>query len=616
MNVSKALFPVSRGFATIANMQSRMDNLQQQLATGERYSRLSELGSERIYDMTIRARQGKLEAYQSNIQTVDLRLDFLNNVVSRLDEIEADARSTAMTGGSGEGGTGIVTAQSLANARLDEVMTILRTDLNGRFLFGGTTTDSPPVEQASALLDGVGGRDGFRTVTSERKLADAGLDGHGRVVTARAGLTSGAPAVDTVSLTEEDALLNPNRQQITGATTSNAAEITIVGPAGAPVEVTVQFGAGVADGDTVTIDVTQPDGTVEPRVFTAVAGVPANPNEFQIGGTPGATADNFRAALDGNMVANSVTLAEDGAHPFGLKLSTLSTDSDAIAATPPAGGPPASLSMRFTGLPVEGEVVKIGVTLPDGSERTLTFEAKTNAPAADRQFQIGATPEETAANFEAALNTELERFGKTELEAASVYAAANDFFPGQGGTAMRIDGPPFETATAQIAATDADTVIWYSGEDSAGNARQTVQTSVDDGTVVSYGVQANETGIVNLVRSLAVMSIESYPAGDAAAPERYEAMRSRQVKQLSEGNNNQPGSIAVISLDLGIAESTIGQAKARHTTHSGQLDNMLADIEQAPIEEVAMQLLNLQTRLEASYQTTSIISKLSLVNYI
>ena len=46
------------------------------------------------------------------------------------------------------------------------------------------------------------------------------------------------------------------------------------------------------------------------------------------------------------------------------------------------------------------------------------------------------------------------------------------------------------------------------------------------------------------------------------------------------------------------------------------MQNTLDGIEQAPTEEVVAKLLDVQNRLQASYQITSTLSKLSLVNYI
>jgi hypothetical protein len=57
-------------------------------------------------------------------------------------------------------------------------------------------------------------------------------------------------------------------------------------------------------------------------------------------------------------------------------------------------------------------------------------------------------------------------------------------------------------------------------------------------------------------------------------------------------------------------------AKERHRTASSLLQDTLDGVEQASTEETAATMLNLQTRLQASYQTTSMLSQLSLVNYL
>ena len=43
---------------------------------------------------------------------------------------------------------------------------------------------------------------------------------------------------------------------------------------------------------------------------------------------------------------------------------------------------------------------------------------------------------------------------------------------------------------------------------------------------------------------------------------------------------------------------------------------MVEDISSVSKEEVAMEMLALQTRLQASYEATSLIASLSLVNYL
>jgi flagellar hook-associated protein 3 FlgL len=93
-------------------------------------------------------------------------------------------------------------------------------------------------------------------------------------------------------------------------------------------------------------------------------------------------------------------------------------------------------------------------------------------------------------------------------------------------------------------------------------------------------------------------------------------MTARNNERLSEDVASTQGSIEMIAVELGLAKATTGAVAERHTAHKAQLSNMLQDIEEAPTEVVAMEILALKTRLEASYQTTAMLGQLSLVNYL
>jgi len=496
MIVNRAMFPIQTGFQQITGMQQRLATLQVQLATGQKAASLAEMGNDRVPELAIRTRQSAIAGYQASIGTVELRLEVASQVMSRLDKIESEARSSAI-GGAGSSGVNMAALPGLSRARLDEVLTLLNTDVAGRHLFGGGKTQDKPVAGSAAILDGENGRDGFASVANQRRLADLG-DGLGRL----------------------------------GASVSGA----------------------------------------------------------------------------------SVTLSEDGAHPFGFKLSTVSSTSAAVSLVEPMGTAQDQLSVSFAANPIAGETVSIALTLPDGSSSVVKLTAVTGAPQPG-EFAIGIDAVETAQNFKQALDETLTALGKTVLPAASNFAAAENFFAGQGQPVLRVDGPPYETATALVAATAADTVLWYGGEDSAA-PRQSVTARIDESTQVSYGVQANEHGIVELVRSLAAMAVETYPAADATAPERFAALADRQRLRLAESNDGQAGSLEVIGMELGIAQSTLGHAKERHTAYKAQLDTMLEELSSVTTEEVAMEMLALNTRLQASYQATAMVMQLSFVNYV
>lgn len=498
--INRTMFPISTGAQNLTMLKSRFDLLQTQLATEQKAQTLSQMGSDRYLDLTLRSRLAKLEGYQANIKTVDLRLSVMDNVVSRLGKVQSEAKSAAASAGSGSGNIGYQTAPAVANTRLNEVLTLLNADVAGRYLFGGSRTDSKPVATPTEVMDGANGKAGFKTVAAERKAADLGDAAH-------------------------------------------------------PGRVSVSASGG------------------------------------------------------------SVTLARDGDHPFGLQLSTLSSSDGNIALTQPNGSP-AQLAVGFNSgaLPAVGSTVTVSFTLPDGSTEAVTLKAVAGTPGAG-EFQIGADADATATNFSAALDGSICELRDTKLASASAFAAAENFFNGQGEPVLRVSGSPPETATSLVAASEADTVLWYKGEDNA-NPRGTVSAKVGEGSSVSYGAQANEAGFVDLIRALAATAVQTYSTADPTAAARYAATSSRSSDRLFDSAHASNGSIQVIAVELGLAKATTGAMTDRHNTHGAQLTNMLDDIERAPIEQVAMEILALKTRLEASYQTTSMLAQLSLVKYM
>lgn len=313
--------------------------------------------------------------------------------------------------------------------------------------------------------------------------------------------------------------------------------------------------------------------------------------------------------------ASEVNIAEDGVHPFGIKLTGLNSQVTGITATGPTGSP-AALNFDVTAnTAIEGETITIALTLPDGTERDLVLKAVTGTPANPGEFEIGATADDTATNIQAALNTELLAFGETELIPASNFAASNDFFDFDATTPpQRVAGPPYASATALTDATTTDTVIWYKGELNTDDPRGSQTVKVDDYVQVEYGARANEDAFVSALKNLAVASYQTYNTGDPKSQVQYDAMRSRVTDNLTviPGRQNIDHMLSEVSS----ANSAIASSKERHETHSNLLQQFIDDIQNADIYEVGVQILDMQTRLQATYQVMSTLSQLSLVNYL
>ena len=625
MQISKSLFPVGTAYKSVRDLNSMLQKLQVQLATQEKASSLSELGQDRVFDLTLRARLSRLDAFNTNIGTANLRLDFLDNSISRLDELEADVRGDLSASGIGSDGISLASATETSYARLDEILTIINGDLNGRYMFAGNQTDAKPVVTADVLINGDGTHAGLKQIISERKRADAGgltaygdaSDGHGRLDIDQIQLSAAAGAANEVVISES---ATANGPVIANVDTGSMSNVTATPAAGPPATNTVAFTGLPADGETLTVTVQHPDGSTEDFTFTAVTtlSAPAVEGEFEIGADADATAANLLGAFGDHFHSNTVTVAEDGAHGFGIKLEGASTNSSDISIVTQTTAQPHVLQVRVDSLPQEGETISISYSLPDGSSASFDITATTDSPAQLGEFEIGADADATAANIASAITAQLDRVRDTDLAAVSADMAAESLIAGNGETAMRVvdPGTGFADAVAMGAANPADTVIWYTGQSTTGSARQTAMARVDESTTVAYGVLGNEKGITELVRATAVMAAETFSVDTTSDSERYEALAQKQVVRLAETNNAQSGSIEVIALELGLAKATVGSADERHAAYGSQLETMLSDIESVDINEVAMQLLTVRTNLEASYQTMSRLAELSLVNYI
>jgi flagellin-like hook-associated protein FlgL len=649
MIVNKSMFPLQTGFGVISKMQDRFADLQVQLGTGEKSPTLAGMGRDLPMSLSVRTRLNAIEGYSANIDTVSLRMTFLDNTMSRLDKMQGEARNSAVQGQYGTNNINMATLPGLSKARLDEFVTLMNSDVAGRYLFGGSNTDTAPLPDTQSLMEGIGGKDGFKTVLGERKAADAGMLGNGRLLTTK-------PASNSVSITEDGT--HPfgfKLLRVTSTAPGTAVDVGSVGPSAAVVPPAIQtgdtnaitFAAAPAEqikpGQTITLGLQLPDGLDTQITLTAIApaDAPAAEGQFVVTSDPDANATSFKAALDiklksaassdlaaaSNFAAAKMffngpgepalrVAGNDPANAQGLQLATaadtvlwyrgqspaisaegmgrlgVSTTGTTVtlaeaspssssfgfqimgAAVSPVGASarmtvtntpadPSSSSVQFTSNALLGDMVSVTLQEPSGAQRQVQLTA-VNGKAGAGQFSIGSTPTETASNLAVALSSAV----------TSAAAAAE------------------------------------------GNPRQSVTAQVDDSTRVNYGMQANETGLLRMVRTFAAMSAETYPDDSKETRGLFDAMAVRQQAELSGSHNAEKGSIKIITMELGVAHGTLQNSKQRHTDYKAQLDNLLSDVETVSKEDVAMEILALQTRLQASYQVTSMVSKLSLVNYL
>jgi hypothetical protein len=132
---------------------------------------------------------------------------------------------------------------------------------------------------------------------------------------------------------------------------------------------------------------------------------------------------------------------------------------------------------------------------------------------------------------------------------------------------------------------------------------------------VQYGIQANEQGISSQLQAIAAFAAFSTTPSNTNATAQVSALSASVTQALS---TQQPGqqSMEDIQSDLANVQTTMSAVTSQQTQAQTNLQSMVSNIETVSSDQVASQILALQTNLQASYETTSMLSQLDLVKYL
>lgn len=318
-----------------------------------------------------------------------------------------------------------------------------------------------------------------------------------------------------------------------------------------------------------------------------------------------------RLVLNGS--GSPVTLSEESAtNPFGLKLQAASATGTGVTAT--RGGSPVAVSFSVGAQPAPGDALSLTLGLPDGTTSDIKLIAGSVGAEGAVSYRIGATTAETAESIRQALQTAVTALTATDLPAASAMQTAKQFFAADATTPpARVAGPPFATATALRPGTAADTVVWYTG-DNGSSPRSSSVVRISERQTIGIGAAANEAGFQSVLANFGALAASALTGTDAQTRARYGALADRVSANLGTSQARQQ--IATVAEDLALASSTMKSAKQTGTITQEQIKDALSGIEDTDTTEAATRLLATQTRLQASYQVTATIMKLSLTDYL
>lgn len=473
-------------------------------------------------------------------------------------------------------------------------------------LTGGTATVNPA--------------NGNLTVTPSSSTGTVTVGG--TVPAAKFGLATTTASPTNVTSIQEDIAGSVFGFKLSAIAT-NIAGASATQPAGTPKSMSVDLGGTLPkNGDTVTFSFTLPDGTSENLVLTAVVtakslvgtGGFTGPGAT-LGGTPGDITIQTPTLNGGTAVTISGLTASDSASTAVNKISA------ALGALPGgnAGITVSNVNGQLVLKSAGGEQVTVGgdsATLDGLGFATGNRVANVVSPPTEtNEFAIGTTEAETLANLHSLLTTSVGTLAQTSLAAASAVQASNEFFNADDAhPVQRVNGPPFDTATSLINGTSANTLSWYTGEAGSTSARGTAVARIDTEINVSYGMRASEQAFRIPLANIAAMAAVQFSSSDVNGQGRFTALMQRVQSNL--GNQQGVQKISDVTADLGGTQTAIQTAKDRHTQTTAALTDMLDSVEGVPMEESAATILALQTSLSASLQTTALLSKLNLVNFL
>ena len=227
--------------AAQTNMMNQLNTLGQELASGQATQTYSGLQSQAGVALALNAQLSAIAGYSNTATTVGTTLSVAQSVLTQL-----GTASSSIVQAIGEQGTfqlnnnGQTITQGTAAAQLDNILSLLNTQVGSNYIFSGAGPNQQSVASASDILNGNGAQAGLTQVISERQQADLGASGLGHLSVAVGGAGS-----STVTLSQDG---TPFGFQLTGVN-SSLTGATVTGPSAPPASILVDLGSNPNPGE-------------------------------------------------------------------------------------------------------------------------------------------------------------------------------------------------------------------------------------------------------------------------------------------------------------------------------------------------------------------------------
>jgi len=617
---------------SVRNIQNQLSDLSTQLSTGVKSTNYAGMGVNEGFAIAARNQLANLSAFGTTMTNVNTIIGAGNTALQSLSTISSQVQNNAASTSQNITASGQTIGQQNAESELSAIVGILNTQVGDRYIFSGTAINTPAVASVDDILNGNGSNAGLKQVIAERQQADLGTNGMGRLVLTGPNSTT-PPTTATQLQLAEDVAGSPFGLKL-NTVSSTLTNATVTGPAGSPAAVSVDLTAGNPNpGDQISLTFNLPDGTTESIQLTASSATPLPAKSFAIGATPAATATNLNNALNAaigtlantSLVAASAVEAGDnffntdgtatGAVRQNQVLPTPGPITGATALSGAAGTN--SLTSSFAAndtITVNGQTITFVAAGATGNNQiNVTDNVQTLLKKIDAL--AGTSTPSTISGGVITLHTDNASTLSVTSSNATAFAALG--FTTSPVTAaqppLRVSGSPLGSATSLVNGS-ANTVSWYTGNTGPGSARSTATIRVDQAQSVQFGAQANEQAIRQVLQSVAVYAAATTSPTGVNSGAEVSALSQRTAANLTPQAGQQ--TISDIQTDFADAQTAMKDAQARQTQSKNALQTLIDQTEGISQDQVASEILQLQTSLQASYQTTSMLSQLSLVKYL
>lgn len=141
-----------------------------------------------------------------------------------------------------------------------------------------------------------------------------------------------------------------------------------------------------------------------------------------------------------------------------------------------------------------------------------------------------------------------------------------------------------------------------------------VIAKVDDSIEINYTLKADNPGLQEIVRGIALAANLQFPnpAVDIATEAEFEQIFAGIISTLESG-------ITALESDHNILVSKnalMTDIKERQENERNTLQSMLDDLENVDTAEIIVRLQSLETQMTASYETANLVNQLTLVNFL